>query len=175
MFQVATESTGNYFDSCNTEIQNWALKWSVHIGKSQGNKLQNQGLPLKPLSWGNVTEANCRVIFKTWSCLKKLIQIHWTIDPVSILGFLQSLLACRNTSCMEQLNHLLQLPLPCKRHLPTGRWLGFDFIIMIHKQKMIKVPQSQGSVALKSYLKKFLHMWALLWKASCDMTDWLGD
>lgn len=37
---------------------------------------------------------------------------------------------------------------------PTAGCLGFNFIIMVHRQTLIKGLQSQGTVALKSYLKK---------------------
>lgn len=75
--------------------------------------------------------------------------------------------------------HIPQLSLSPQRReytsFLTARWLGFSFLTMIHRQTLIKGLQSQGTVALKSYLKKFLYIMALIWKAPYDMTDWLGN
>lgn len=100
-------------------------------------------------------------------------------EHVLTVGFQHSLLSCRNNSCMEKLIHIPQLSLSPQRQedtsFLTARWLGFSFITMIHWQTLTKGLQSQGTVALKSYLKKFLYIRALIWKAPYDMTDWLGN
>lgn len=157
----------------------------AQVKGTQGKSVRAKGLLFKPLSWGNANGTkkgtgdsffqDTRLFPNNWT------QIHWMSDHVSIVGFQRSLLACRNTSCTEKNPiHLPQLPLPSQRGRnisvsPTARWLGFNFIIMIHRQTLIEGFQSQGTAALKSYLKKFLYIRALIWKVPHDMTDWLGD